>query len=114
MLSCSEGMSGFEVRKPCATGAPRVTQPLTFQGAGMSELIYPADGVLLGRARVSGIAHPVIVTVRNGDLVDITARGMATVRDIAESADPAGYVAGAPGKSIGSADAVIANSWADV
>jgi fumarylacetoacetate (FAA) hydrolase family protein len=39
---------------------------------------------------------------------------MATVRDIAESADPAGYVAGAPGKSIGSADAIIANSWARV
>lgn len=80
----------------------------------MSEVIYPADGVLLGRARVPGIAHPVIVTVRNGDLVDITARGMATVRDIAESADPAGYVAAAPGKSIGSADAIVANSWANV
>lgn len=78
----------------------------------MSEVIYPADGVLLGRARVSGISHPLIVTVRDGDLVDITAQGMATVRDIAESADPAGYVAAAPGKSIGSADAVIANSWA--
>ena len=80
----------------------------------MSEVIYPADGVLLGRARVPGVAHPVVVTVRNGDLIDITARGMATVRDIAESADPAGYVAGAPGKSIGSADAVVANSWARV
>ena len=80
----------------------------------MSEVIYPADGVLLGRARVPGVAHPVVVTVRNGDLIDITARGMATVRDIAETADPAGYVAGAPGKSIGSADAVVANSWARV
>ncbi|MDB5529100.1 MAG: fumarylacetoacetate hydrolase family protein [Devosia sp.] len=80
----------------------------------MSEVIYPADGVLLGRARVPGISHPVVVTVRNGDLVDITARGMATVRDIAESADPAGYVAAATGKSIGSADAIVANSWARV
>jgi fumarylacetoacetate (FAA) hydrolase family protein len=50
--------------------------------------------------------------VRGGDLVDITAKGMATVRDIAESADPAGYVAAAEGKVIGSADAVVANSWA--
>ncbi|MDB5587104.1 MAG: Fumarylacetoacetate hydrolase family protein [Devosia sp.] len=80
----------------------------------MSEVIYPADGVLLGRARVPGISHPLIVTVRDGELVDITARGMATVRDIAESADPSGYVAAAPGKSIGSADAIIANSWARV
>ncbi|MET3898427.1 fumarylacetoacetate (FAA) hydrolase family protein [Devosia sp. UYZn731] len=80
----------------------------------MSEVIYPADGVLLGRARVPGISHPLIVTVRDGELVDITAKGMATVRDIAESADPAGYVAAAPGKSIGSADAIVANSWARV
>ncbi len=78
----------------------------------MSDVIYPADGVLLGRVRVPGTPYPLIVTVRGGDLIDITAKGMATVRDIAESADPAGYVAAAPGKSIGSAEAIIANSWA--
>jgi len=78
----------------------------------MSDVIYPASGVLLGRARLPGVIHPLVVTVRHGDVVDITARGMATVRDIAESADPAGYVAAAPGKTIGSADAIIANSWA--
>ena len=43
------------------------------------------EGVLLGRAWVPGFDHPRIVTVREGPLVDITARGMATVRDIAES-----------------------------
>jgi fumarylacetoacetate (FAA) hydrolase family protein len=37
---------------------------------------------------------------------------MSTVRDIAERADPAAYVAAAPGKTIAAADAVIANSWA--
>ena len=78
----------------------------------MSDVIYPADGVLLGRVRVPGTPYPLIVTVRGGDLIDITAKGMATVRDIAESADPAGYVAAAPGKSIGSVEAIIANSWA--
>ena len=78
----------------------------------MSNAIYPDGGILLGRARLPGTLYPVIVTVRGGDLVDITAKGMATVRDIAESADPAGYVAAAKGKVIGSADAVVANSWA--
>jgi fumarylacetoacetate (FAA) hydrolase family protein len=78
----------------------------------MSEAIYPADGVLLGRARLPGTLYPIIVTVRGGELVDITAKGMATVRDIAESADPAGYVAAAKGNVIGAVDAIIANSWA--
>ena len=78
----------------------------------MSNAIYPDGGILLGRARLPSTLYPVIVTVRGGDLVDITAKGMATVRDIAESADPAGYVAAAKGKVIGSADAVVANSWA--
>jgi fumarylacetoacetate (FAA) hydrolase family protein len=78
----------------------------------MSDVIYPADGVLLGRALVPGTAYPAVVSVRGGDLVDITAKGMATVRDIAESADPAGYVANAKGIVIGSVDAIIANSWA--
>jgi len=78
----------------------------------MNEKIYPDDGVLLGRATVPGFAYPRIVTVRGGELIDITAPGMATVRDIAESADPAGYVAKAAGKSLGSADEALANSWA--
>ncbi|HTM77678.1 MAG TPA: fumarylacetoacetate hydrolase, partial [Devosia sp.] len=78
----------------------------------MSDVIYPVDGVLLGRALMPGAAYPAIVTVRGGELVDITAKGMATVRDIAESADPAGYVANAKGVAIGSADAIVANSWA--
>jgi len=77
----------------------------------MNAKAYPEDGILLGRARVPGFAYPRIVTVRNGDVLDITAPGMATVRDIAEGADPAGYVAAAPGTVIESADEVVANSW---
>jgi len=56
------------------------------------------QGVLIGRAKVPGIAHPVVVTVRDGQLVDITAPGLATVRDYAESADPAGLVSKAKGR----------------
>jgi fumarylacetoacetate (FAA) hydrolase family protein len=78
----------------------------------MSATIVPTAGVLLGRARVPGFAHPRIVTVRGGAVVDITAAGAATVRDICEMPDPAAYVMAAKGTEIGSVDAVIANSWA--
>lgn len=72
---------------------------------------YP-DGILLGRARVPGFAHPRIVTVRDGELFDITAAGFATVRDIAESGQAAAHVRSAEGTKLGSADAVLANSVA--
>lgn len=64
----------------------------------------PSEGVLLGRAKVPGVAHPLIVTVRGETLVDITAKQAPTVSDICEMADPAGYVRSATGKSIGSLD----------
>lgn len=70
------------------------------------------QGVLLGRAWVPGFDHPRIVTVRDGQLVDITARGMATVRDIAESGRAADHVRTAPGRAVGEIAAVIANAEA--
>jgi fumarylacetoacetate (FAA) hydrolase family protein len=79
----------------------------------VSVSIVPNEGVLLGRANVAGFDHPRIVTVRDGGVFDITAKSGATVRDIAEGADPAAYVAGAAGTRVGDLDAVIANSWAD-
>ncbi|MHA6691225.1 fumarylacetoacetate hydrolase family protein [Devosia sp. A449] len=75
----------------------------------MGDRHYP-DGTLVGRARVPGHAHPRIVTVRDGDLIDITARGFATVRDIAESGNAAQHVQSATGKNLGSVAAVLANS----
>jgi fumarylacetoacetate (FAA) hydrolase family protein len=72
---------------------------------------YP-DGTLLGRARVPGHPHPRIVTVRNGDLIDITAKGFATVRDIAESGKAAEHVRAASGQSLGPVDAILLNSVA--
>ncbi|OYW99370.1 MAG: fumarylacetoacetate hydrolase, partial [Rhizobiales bacterium 32-66-8] len=77
----------------------------------MGDKHYP-EGILLGRARVPGLDQPRIVTVRNGDVVDITARGMATVRDIAESGRAGAHVRTAPGTVLGSADTILANSVA--
>jgi fumarylacetoacetate (FAA) hydrolase family protein len=72
---------------------------------------YP-EGVLLGRARVPGRDEPRIVTVRNGDILDITAKGFATVRDIAESGRAAEHVRNSSGVTLGSADTILANSVA--
>ncbi|WP_224703179.1 fumarylacetoacetate hydrolase family protein [Devosia aquimaris] len=72
---------------------------------------YP-DGILVGRARVPGHDHPRVVTVRDGMVVDITAKGMATVRDIAESGRAAEHVLNTAGTIVGSADTILANSVA--
>ena len=82
-------------------------------GNDMGNSHYP-DGILIGRARVPGHAYPRIVTVRDGALVDITTRGFATVRDIAESVDAVAHVRNAPGTTLGNADAILANSIAAV
>ena len=71
------------------------------------------QGTLLGRALLPGFDHPRIVTVRDGQLVDITARGMATVRDIAESGRAAEHVRAAPGRAVGDIAAVMANAGKD-
>ena len=70
---------------------------------------YP-DGILVGRARVSAHDHPRIVTVRDGQLIDITTKGMASVRDIAESGRAAEHVRTAPGVALGDAETILANS----
>ncbi|WIY51786.1 fumarylacetoacetate hydrolase family protein [Devosia sp. YIM 151766] len=68
------------------------------------------DGILIGRAWVPDFDHPRIVTVRDGQLVDITARGLASVRDVAESGRAAEHVRNAPGRPVGEVDAVLANA----
>ncbi|MBA3480036.1 MAG: fumarylacetoacetate hydrolase, partial [Lautropia sp.] len=53
---------------------------------------------------------PVVVTVRGGEVLDITSPLAPTVRDICEMPDPAAYVATAKGNPIGTLDAVLADS----
>src|SRR5690606_36527186 len=77
----------------------------------MGDRHYP-DGILLGRARVPGQAYPRIVTVRGDGLVDITAKGFATVRDIAESGYATRHVRDAQGTELGNVAAIMANSAA--
>ena len=70
----------------------------------------PRDGVFLGRASSPRKSHPLVVTVRGGDVIDITTRLAPTVRDVCELDDPAGHVAVAEGATIGSLEEIAANS----
>jgi fumarylacetoacetate (FAA) hydrolase family protein len=79
----------------------------------MPDTIIPSSGVLVGRAKLPGHAHPRIVTIRDGGVFDITSKTAPTVRDIAELDDPASYVAGAPGARCGDASEIIENSWTE-
>jgi len=71
----------------------------------------PADGTFLGRVRSPNVAHPIIVTVHDGTVVNITSNQGPTVSDVCEMDDPAAYVRSAAGKSIGTPDEITANSF---
>ncbi len=77
----------------------------------MTGINLPADGVFLGRAQLPGQAHPAIVTVRDGAVVDITAKAAPLTRDICEMDDPAAHVRSAPGKTIGTLADLAQNSF---
>ncbi|WP_417309968.1 fumarylacetoacetate hydrolase family protein [Devosia sp.] len=78
----------------------------------MNHPIVPNEGVLIGRARVPGFAHPRVVTVRGDEVFDITGKQAPTSRDVAELSDPVDHVTSAKGTSIGSVEALLKNSWA--
>lgn len=71
----------------------------------------PTGGLFVGRARTGDAPYPLVVTVRDGMVFDITSATAPTVRDICEMPDPAGHVRSAKGKPIGSLDAIAANSF---
>lgn len=70
----------------------------------------PGSGTFVGRAYAPGTAHPLVVTVRDDSIVDITSAQAPTVRDICEMDEPAAYVRGAKGKAIATLDAITAAS----
>ena len=77
----------------------------------MTLILAPDDyaGVFLGR--LTGPDGPVIVTLRDGHLIDITAKTAPMVRDICEMSDPAGYVLAAPGVGLGALANIAPELW---
>jgi fumarylacetoacetate (FAA) hydrolase family protein len=78
-----------------ANRTPRVSSDWIKAGIDL-----PHEGVYVGRIEVPGTAHPLVVTVRDDMLVDITSRRAPTVRDVCELDDPAVHVRSAPGRTI--------------
>lgn len=73
----------------------------------MNANLLPVDGaaLLLGRVLRPSIG-PSVVTIRDGAVIDITAKHAPTVRDILEMDDPAAYVRAASGEDLGSLSAI--------
>lgn len=65
-------------------------------------------GVFVGRVWNPAVNGPCIVTLRDGDVVDITSKTAPLVRDICEMDDPAGFVREAEGTVLGTLDTIAA------
>ncbi|WP_328382169.1 fumarylacetoacetate hydrolase family protein [Micromonospora zamorensis] len=93
---------------------PRRTTP----GAGWAGTAVEAlpddadDSVLVGRIWDPSVDGPSPVTVRNGEVFDISRR-FPTVRDICELPDPAATVAGLDGPRVGDLGEILANTEAE-
>jgi len=68
---------------------------------------------LVGRVWDAVAGGPVVVAIRAGSAVDLSG-SFATMRDVAESADPAAAVSAAEGPVLAHLDALLANTAADV
>jgi len=68
-----------------------------------------SDGLFLGRVWSPEAGGPVVVTIRDANVVDITSREIPLVSDVLDMDDPASVVAGTPGKAIGSLEEIAAN-----
>ncbi len=77
-------------------------------GRGMTgPLPHPEDdgGTWVGRVWDTDAEGPCVVTLRDGDLIDVTSREVATVRDLLELDDPVGWLAATGGRPLGRLDA---------
>jgi fumarylacetoacetate (FAA) hydrolase family protein len=65
-------------------------------------------GTFIGRVWDPAAEGPSVVTVCDGNLIDITSKTAPTTRDICEMDDPVGYVRSAHGRPLGTLDAIAA------
>ncbi len=76
-------------------------------------LPHDATGAaLLGRVWRPDVAGPAVVTLRDGNVIDISA-AFATSRDLCESADPAAALRAAGGETIGTLADILGNTPVD-
>ena len=75
----------------------------------MSSAALPSDGLLVGRVWSPDAGGPCVVRRDGANLTDITA-AFPTMRDLCEADDPAGAARAVTGPSLGSVDAIMANT----
>jgi hypothetical protein len=80
----------------------------------MTAFNLPDEGIFIGRIWSPEVQGPSVVTLRGDKIVDITSKQAPTVRDICEMEDPAAYVRGADGVSVGDLASLAANPAGDM
>ncbi|WP_428686704.1 fumarylacetoacetate hydrolase family protein [Roseibium sp.] len=75
---------------------------------------FPETGTFVGRVWLPSESGPGVVTLRGGNLVDITCKAAPTVRDICEMDDPTGYVKSAAGRELGILEDIAGNTVGDL
>ncbi|WP_417669494.1 fumarylacetoacetate hydrolase family protein [Roseibium sp.] len=80
----------------------------------MTDLGLDANGLYIGRVWNAAVQGPSVVTVRDGQLVDITSKSAPTVRDVLERDDAADYVRGAAGTPVGTLEEIASAPAGDL
>lgn len=70
-------------------------------------------GCLVGRVWNPEVSGPSVVIIRDGNVLDITAKQAPMVRDICEMVNPAEYIGNASGTVLGSVEQIVANLVGD-
>ncbi|WP_375174642.1 fumarylacetoacetate hydrolase family protein [Pseudooceanicola sp.] len=73
-------------------------------------IIDAPEGLWLGRCWRPDVQGPAVVTLRDGQLIDITAAAAPTVSHVLDLDDPASHVRAAPGQALGSLEEIAANT----
>ena len=65
-------------------------------------------GTFIGRVWDPAAKGPSVVTLRDGNLIDITSKAGPTTRDICEMDDPVGYIRTVEGRTLGTLEDIAA------
>ena len=75
---------------------------------------FPENATLLGRVWNAVEQGPSVVTIRDGQVIDITSKNAPLVRDICEMDTPDSYVQGAAGVALGSVGDILSAPTGDM
>ena len=102
---CARPRLGYRAAKPPGRAAGE-GRSLTVATETSDPLPHPGDaaGTRVGRLWDAAAGGPLLVTLREGRVVDVTAREAPTMRDLLERDDPVGYLAATRGRDLGALD----------